>query len=169
MSSVSPFIARVTDRVQTRSVLQRTAYLERVRAAQSQHPQRSRHACSNLAHGFAAAPDTDKSLLLNPQPVPDIGIVSAYNDMLSAHQPLGDYPALLKDEIRKAGAVAQFAGGVPAMCDGVTQGTAGMELSLFSRDVIAQATAIALTLKPLKNSLFSKAGKVGEGLKTDLA
>ncbi len=145
MSSVSPAIARVTDRVQARSRQERTAYLERVRAAQSQQPQRSRHGCANLAHGFAAAPDTDKSLLLNPQLVPDIGIVSAYNDMLSAHQPLGEYPAILKDEIRKAGAVAQFAGGVPAMCDGVTQGTAGMELSLFSRDVIAQATAIALT------------------------
>ena len=145
MSSVSPTITRVTDRVQVRSIQERTAYLERVRAAQSQQPQRSRHGCANLAHGFASAPDTDKSLLLDLKPVPDIGIVSAYNDMLSAHQPFGEYPAILKDEIRKAGAVAQFAGGVPAMCDGVTQGTAGMELSLFSRDVIAQATAIALT------------------------
>ena len=94
---------------------------------------------------MAAAPDADKGILLDLQPVPNIGIVSAYNDMLSAHQPLGEYPAMLKDEIRRANAVAQFAGGVPAMCDGVTQGTPGMELSLFSRDVIAQATAIALT------------------------
>ena len=91
-----------------------------------------------------AAPEADKGMLLDLQPVPNIGIVSAYNDILSAHQPLGAYPAILKDEIRQAGAVGQFAGGVPAMCDGVTQGTPGMELSLFSRDVIAQATAIAL-------------------------
>ena len=145
MSSVSSVIARVTERVRDRSTQERTAYLERVRAAQSRQPQRSRHACANLAHGFAAAPDADKGMLFDLQPVPNVGIVSAYNDMLSAHQPLGEYPAMLKDEIRQAGAVAQFAGGVPAMCDGVTQGTPGMELSLFSRDVIAQATAIALT------------------------
>jgi phosphogluconate dehydratase len=145
MSSLSPIVAQVTERIRARSTSARSAYLERVRAARSQQPQRSQHACANLAHGMAAAPDADKGILLDLQPVPNIGIVSAYNDMLSAHQPLGAYPAMLKDEIRQANAVAQFAGGVPAMCDGVTQGTPGMELSLFSRDVIAQATAIALT------------------------
>ena len=144
MRAVSPVIAHVTERVRARSAKERAAYLEQIRAAQSRQPYRQRHVCSNLAHGFAAAPEADKLILLSVQPVPDIGIVSAYNDLLSAHQPLGEYPVLLKDEIRKAGAVAQFAGGVPAMCDGVTQGTPGMELSLFSRDVIAQATAIAL-------------------------
>ena len=145
MSAVSPVIVRVTERIRDRSTPERSAYLTRVRAAQSRQPQRSGHGCANLAHGFAAVPEADKGLLLELQPVPNIGIVSAYNDILSAHQPLGAYPAILKDEIRQAGAVGQFAGGVPAMCDGVTQGTSGMELSLFSRDVIAQATAIALT------------------------
>ena len=144
MSAVSPVIARVTERIRDRSTQERSAYLTRVCAAQSRQPQRSGH-CANRAHGFAAAPEANKGMLLDLQPVPNIGIVSAYNDILSAHQPLGAYPAILKDEIRQAGAVGQFAGGVPAMCDGVTQGTPGMELSLFSRDVIAQATAIALT------------------------
>jgi phosphogluconate dehydratase len=144
MRAVSAVIAHVTEGVRARSAKERAAYLEQIRAAQSRQPHRQHHVCSNLAHAFAAAPETDKFIMLSAQPVPDIGMVSAYNDMLSAHQPLGDYPVLLKDEIRKAGAVAQFAGGVPAMCDGVTQGTPGMELSLFSRDVIAQATAIAL-------------------------
>src|SRR5262245_29719658 len=145
MSAISSVIARVTERIRDRSRVERSAYLTRVRATQSRQPQRSGHACANLAHGFAAAPEADKGMLLDLQPVPNIGIVSAYNDILSAHQPLGAYPAILKDEIRQAGAIGQFAGGVPAMCDGVTQGTPGMELSLFSRDVIAQATAIALT------------------------
>jgi phosphogluconate dehydratase len=134
----------VTARVCARSAKERAAYLEQLRAAPSRQPHRQRHVCSNLAHAFAAAPEADKLIMLSVQLVPDIGIASAYNDMLSAHQPLGDYPVLLNDEIRKAGVVAQFAGGVPAMCDGVTQGTPGMELSLLSRDVIAQATAIAL-------------------------
>jgi len=99
--------------------------------------------CANLAHGVAAC-GTDEKDLLARQQVPNIAIVSAYNDMLSAHQPLERYPSLLKKEILRAGGVAQFAGGVPAMCDGVTQGRPGMELSLFSRDVVALATAVAL-------------------------
>jgi phosphogluconate dehydratase len=99
--------------------------------------------CANLAHGVAACGTEEKDLLAHQQ-VPNIAIVSAYNDMLSAHQPLDRYPALLKKEILRAGGVAQFAGGVPAMCDGVTQGRPGMELSLFSRDVVALATAVAL-------------------------
>src|SRR5262245_45251209 len=117
MSAVSPVIARVTERIRDRSTQERSPYLTRVRAAQSRQPQRSGHACANLAHGFAAASDADKGMLLDLQPVPNIGIVSAYNDILSAHQPLGAYPAILKDEIRQAGAVGQFAGGVPAMGD----------------------------------------------------
>ena len=99
--------------------------------------------CANLAHGVAACGAEEKDLLAR-QTVPNVAIVSAYNDMLSAHQPLERYPALLKKEILRAGGVAQFAGGVPAMCDGVTQGRPGMELSLFSRDVVALATAVAL-------------------------
>jgi phosphogluconate dehydratase len=100
--------------------------------------------CSNLAHGIAACGAGEKQALGAPA-TPNIGIVSAYNDMLSAHQPLETFPDVIRKAARAAGAVAQFAGGVPAMCDGVTQGTVGMELSLFSRDVIAQATAIALS------------------------
>src|SRR5260370_971318 len=99
--------------------------------------------CTNLAHGFAASDATDKEALKLMR-WPNVAIVSAYNDMLSAHQPLEPYPALIKRAARAAGAVAQFAGGVPAMCDGVTQGQHGMELSLFSRDVIAMATGVAL-------------------------
>src|SRR6266849_3847752 len=100
--------------------------------------------CTNLAHGFAASDATDKEALKLMR-WPNVAIVSAYNDMLSAHQPLERYPALIKRAAREAGATAQFAGGVPAMCDGVTQGQPGMELSLFSRDVIALSTAIALS------------------------
>ncbi|WP_372438683.1 dihydroxy-acid dehydratase domain-containing protein, partial [Pandoraea sputorum] len=98
----------------------------------------------NLAHGFAAMPANDK-LILREQRRPNVGIVTAYNDMLSAHQPYEQYPARLREAARKLGATAQVAGGVPAMCDGVTQGNAGMELSLFSREIIAMSTAIALS------------------------
>ena len=112
-------------------------------AAHHAGTERARHGCANLAHGFAAAgPDKDA---LRAKPWPNIAIVSAYNDMLSAHQPYERFPALIRAAAREAGAVAQFAGGVPAMCDGVTQGTDSMELSLFSRDVIAMATAVALS------------------------
>ena len=97
-----------------------------------------------MAHGYATLPGGDKLREVS-EPVPIIGIVSLYNDVLSAHQPLADYPTIIKAEVRKHAAIAQFAGGVPAMCDGVTQGQPGMELSLFSRDVIGMSTAIALT------------------------
>ncbi|MFD0803486.1 phosphogluconate dehydratase, partial [Streptomonospora algeriensis] len=107
-------------------------------------PARAGLGCTNLAHGFAACAPGDK-LALGHSAKPNIAIVSAYNDMLSAHQPLADYPAQLKEAVAQAGGVAQFAGGVPAMCDGITQGRAGMELSLFSRDVIAMATGVALS------------------------
>ena len=140
-------VAEVTEQIARRSRETRRAYLERIdrRIEQDQRDGRPRaHAgCANLAHGVAACGSEEKDLLAHQQ-VPNIAIVSAYNDMLSAHQPLDRYPALLKKEILRSGGVAQFAGGVPAMCDGVTQGRPGMELSLFSRDVVALATAVAL-------------------------
>ncbi|WP_046468758.1 phosphogluconate dehydratase [Allosalinactinospora lopnorensis] len=137
-------VAEVTERIAARSAESRTAYLARIRAAAAEGPARSGLGCTNLAHGFAACSVADK-LSLRESVKPNIAIVSAYNDMLSAHQPLESYPALLKKAVAGAGGVAQFAGGVPAMCDGITQGRAGMELSLFSRDVIAMATAVALS------------------------
>src|SRR5271163_363050 len=141
-------VAEVTDRIARRSRESRRAYLDLIdqRIDQEQREGRPRnHAgCANLAHGVAACGAEEKDLLARQQ-VPNIAIVSAYNDMLSAHQPLERYPTLLKKEILRAGGVAQFAGGVPAMCDGVTQGRAGMELSLFSREIIAMSTAVALS------------------------
>jgi len=139
-----PHIAAVTARIRERSGPTRRDYLTRMTAARSARTARGQLACTNLAHAIAAVDASDKQRLRGPA-WPNIGIVSAYNDMLSAHQPFERYPALIKLAAREAGAVAQFAGGVPAMCDGVTQGAPGMELSLFSRDVIAMATAIALT------------------------
>jgi dihydroxyacid dehydratase/phosphogluconate dehydratase len=138
-----PTLARVTDRIVRRSAGLRGAYLARIDAARLDAPARSRLGCGNLAHGFAAA-GADKPMLRGGRG-PNLAIVSAYNDMLSAHQPMEHYPALIRMAARNAGGAAQFAGGVPAMCDGVTQGRAGMELSLFSRDVIAMSTAIALS------------------------
>ncbi|MFK8015310.1 MAG: phosphogluconate dehydratase [Gammaproteobacteria bacterium] len=139
-----PEIDRVTDRIRERSAATRAAYLKRAELARRGKPQRGNLSCSNLAHGFAACGTSDKDTLAETQSI-NVGIVSAYNDMLSAHQPLEALPAQIKQAVATVGAVAQFAGGVPAMCDGVTQGQPGMELSLFSRDVIAQATAVALS------------------------
>ena len=127
-----------------RSAGTRDGYLRRMTAARKAGTARAQLACTNLAHAIAAAGGEEKQALRNSA-WPNIAIVSAYNDLLSAHQPLERFPALIKMAAREAGAVAQFAGGVPAMCDGVTQGMPGMELSLFSRDVIAMATAVALT------------------------
>ncbi len=138
-----PVVAEVTERIAARSAASREAYLSRIRAAAQVGPARGSLGCSNLAHGFAACAPADK-LELRGAAKPGIAIVSAYNDMLSAHQPLETFPALLKQAVSEAGGVAQFAGGVPAMCDGITQGRAGMQLSLFSRDVVALATAVAL-------------------------
>ncbi len=136
-------VREITERIRERSRESRADYLQRIRAARNDGTTRARHACTNLAHGFAASgPDKEA---LKRQPWPNLAIVSSYNDMLSAHQPYGGFPPLLKQAAREAGAIAQFAGGVPAMCDGVTQGTPGMELSLFSRDVIAMSTAVALS------------------------
>jgi phosphogluconate dehydratase len=140
-------VAEITDRIARRSRAPRRAYLDRIdrRIEQEQREGRPRmhSGCANLAHGVAACGAEEKDLLAH-QAVPNVAIVSAYNDMLSAHQPLERYPVLLKKEILRAGGVAQFAGGVPAMCDGITQGRPGMELALFSRDVVALSTAVAL-------------------------
>jgi phosphogluconate dehydratase len=139
-----PVTADVTHRIIARSREDRADYLERMEAARASGPGRGKLSCANWAHAFAALPGEDKQSLRNPM-APNVGIVSAYNDMLSAHQPLERFPDIIKAAAREVGATAQFAGGVPAMCDGVTQGQPGMELSLFSRDVIAMATAVALT------------------------
>jgi phosphogluconate dehydratase len=136
-------VREITERIRGRSMDGRADYLSRMDAACRRGSVRAGLSCTNLAHGFAASDATDKEALKLMR-WPNIAIVSAYNDMLSAHQPLERYPALIKRAARDAGAVAQFAGGVPAMCDGVTQGQPGMELSLFSRDVIAMATGVAL-------------------------
>lgn len=141
---VNATVAKVTERIKERSKPTRELYLERINAKASQGPKRSTLSCGNLAHGFAACGPSDKDNLTGDQ-VPNLGIITAYNDMLSAHQPFETYPALIKQAAREASGVAQVAGGVPAMCDGVTQGQAGMELSLFSRDVIAMAAAVGLS------------------------
>jgi phosphogluconate dehydratase len=137
-------IQDVTDRIAARSAPSRSAYLDRIEAARQQGVHRSVLSCGNLAHGFAACAPSDKAKLAGSR-TPNLGIVTSYNDMLSAHQPYGTYPDFIKAAAREIGATAQVAGGVPAMCDGVTQGQPGMDLSLFSRDVIAMATAIALS------------------------
>jgi phosphogluconate dehydratase len=139
-----PVTSEVTQRIAERSRESRADYLERMQAARHAGPGRAKLSCANWAHAFAAESDADKQRMRDPT-APNVAIVSAYNDMLSAHQPLERFPAIIKAAAREAGATAQYAGGVPAMCDGVTQGRPGMELSLFSRDVIAMATAVALT------------------------
>jgi phosphogluconate dehydratase len=145
-------VAVVTRRIQQRSEASRSAYLAQIAAAAQRKPGSDRLGCANVAHAFAAMPDADKARVTGidkfkvvAEKGPHIGIVNAYNDMLSAHAPLQFYPDLIKIEARRLGATAQVAGGVPAMCDGVTQGTPGMELSLFSRDAIAMATAVSLS------------------------
>lgn len=139
-----PVITETTERIRARSRDSRGEYLARLSEAKRQGPGRSQLSCGNLAHAFAAAPVGDK-LRLKSAGGRNLGIVTAYNDMLSAHQPFESYPDLIKAAAREIGATAQVAGGVPAMCDGVTQGQPGMELSLFSRDVIALSTAVALS------------------------
>jgi phosphogluconate dehydratase len=139
-----PVLEAVTERIRERSGPTRRAYLDRIEAAASRDRGADRMGCANVAHAFAALPQDDK-LRVVVERAPNIAIVNSYNDMLSAHAPLGAFPAIIKDEARRHGATAQVASGVPAMCDGVTQGTAGMELSLFSRDVIAMATAVGLS------------------------
>lgn len=136
-------LAKVTDRIIARSAEARSRYLERMAQAASEGPRRAHLTCGNQAHAYAAM-GADKDALVAER-APNLGIITAYNDMLSAHQPFATYPDVIKEAARAAGATAQVAGGVPAMCDGVTQGQVGMELSLFSRDVIALATGVALS------------------------
>ncbi|MEM8656712.1 MAG: phosphogluconate dehydratase [Pseudomonadota bacterium] len=138
-------VARVTTAIETRSTETRAAYLDRMARARDEGPRRAHLSCGNQAHAYAAMGE-DKAALLETS-AGNIGIVTAYNDMLSAHQPFETYPEIIKRAAREAGGTAQVAGGVPAMCDGVTQGQDGMELSLFSRDVIAMAAGVALSHK----------------------
>jgi phosphogluconate dehydratase len=142
--TLHPTLEKVTQKIISRSRQSRAVYLERLELMRQQQVRRTGLSCTNLAHGFAAFENHDK-LVLKALRRPNLAIVSAYNDMLSAHQPFQHFPAIIKQAVREQGAVAQFAGATPAMCDGVTQGQPGMELSLFSRDVIAMATAIALS------------------------
>ncbi|MFT2796223.1 phosphogluconate dehydratase [Serratia sp. N21D137] len=150
---INSTLARVTQRIIERSKESRAAYLARISAARTQTVHRSQLACGNLAHGFAACQPDDKAALKN-MVRSDIAIITAYNDMLSAHQPYESYPQRLKQALHSVGAVGQVAGGVPAMCDGVTQGQDGMELSLMSRDVIAMSAAIGLSHNMFDGALF---------------
>ncbi|MEO6717157.1 MAG: phosphogluconate dehydratase [Novosphingobium sp.] len=143
MNRLHPAIERVTQRIIEKSRETRRAYLELMDREGERHGSRSALSCSNLAHGFAAA-EGDKSAIASAR-APNLAIVTSYNDMLSAHQPYGRYPEAMKLYAREVGATAQVAGGVPAMCDGVTQGQDGMELSLLSRDIIAMSTAVAMS------------------------
>lgn len=152
---MNSIIQEVTDRIIERSRHTRQAYLDKIEKARRQGPHRGALSCGNLAHGFAACNASDKAELRSMTKA-NIAIVSAYNDMLSAHQPYESYPAIIKKAAEDVGSVAQFAGGVPAMCDGVTQGNAGMDLSLMSRDVIAMSTAVALS-----HNMFDSAMMLG--------
>jgi phosphogluconate dehydratase len=151
--SLHPVVAEVTERLRERSRDSRAAYLQRINDAIIDGPHRARLSCGNLAHGFAACNASDKAALREGH-TPNLAIVTAYNDMLSAHQPYERYPEFIREVARQSGFTAQVAGGVPAMCDGVTQGRAGMELSLFSRDLIAMTTAIALSHDMFDGALY---------------
>ena len=146
-------LAAVTARIEQRSAQTRQAYLDVLAKAKKPGPYRGGMGCANAAHAYAAMPANDK-LVLRQERQPNVGIITAYNDMLSAHQPYEHYPEKIRTAARAAGATAQVAGGVPAMCDGVTQGEDGMELSLFSRDVIALATAVGLSHNVFDAALF---------------
>ena len=147
-----PTLARVTDRIRQRSATSRATYLERIAKSAQSGPARAHISCGNQAHAYAAMSE-DKAALVATR-APNLAVVTAYNDMLSAHQPYEHYPELIRATARKVGATAQVAGGVPAMCDGVTQGQAGMQLSLFSRDVIAMAAGVALSHNVFDAALF---------------
>lgn len=153
MPELHATITAVTDKIRERSADTRSQYLRRIDAAIEHGPVRKSLSCTNQAHAFAAFPELDKSILIEMRK-PSIAIISAYNDMLSAHQPLERYPEIIKQAAREVNAVAQFAGGVPAMCDGVTQGQTGMEISLFSRDTIALSAAVALAHNTFDAALF---------------
>ncbi|WP_113912410.1 phosphogluconate dehydratase [Roseovarius dicentrarchi] len=151
--TLNPVLERVTDNIIARSEQTRGAYLQRMEAARSKGPSRAHLSCSGQAHAYAAADPGDKAALATTD-AGNLAIVTAYNDMLSAHQPFNRFPELIRDAVRSAGGTAQVAGGVPAMCDGVTQGEAGMELSLFSRDVIALAASVALSHDTFDAAVF---------------
>ena len=144
MTTLHSTVREVTERIRTRSRSLRGAYLQELAETRDRDRGSDRMGCANVAHAVAGIPASDKFRVVSER-APNIAIVTAYNDMLSAHAPYQGYPDIVKHEARRLGATAQVAGGVPAMCDGVTQGTPGMELSLFSRDVIAMGTAVALT------------------------
>ncbi len=148
-----PTLAAVTTRIEQRSVPTRQAYLDVLAQAKKPGPYRGGMGCANAAHAYAAMPANDK-LVLRQERQPNVGVITAYNDMLSAHQPYEHYPEKIRMAARAVGATAQVAGGVPAMCDGVTQGEDGMELSLFSRDVIALASAVGLSHNVFDAALF---------------
>ena len=152
MPNLHPELERITERVVSRSETTRASYLAKINRAAEDGPRRAHLSCSNQAHAYAGAGE-DQSALATGR-APNIGIVTAYNDMLSAHQPYGTYPDLIRRVAREEGATAQVAGGVPAMCDGVTQGEPGMELSLFSRDVIALAAGVALSHNTFDAALY---------------
>ncbi|MEQ9564386.1 MAG: phosphogluconate dehydratase, partial [Pseudomonadales bacterium] len=161
---MNPVVEAVTQELVERSAATRQTYLDRMRYSMEQTPPKRKLSCGNLAHAFAANSDAEKTTIADQVYAPSIasdrlnstnlGIVTSYNDMLSAHQPLKDYPDKIKEAALALGSTAQVAGGVPAMCDGVTQGHEGMELSLFSRDVIALATAISLSHNMFDGNLF---------------
>ncbi len=151
--NVQARIGEVTERIRKRSEAGRRQYLDRIGAAAERKPHRTRMSCSNLAHGVAGCATDDKAML-SGDVGPNIGIITAYNDMLSAHQPYERFPEIIRAAARAAGGAAQVAGGVPAMCDGVTQGNEGMELSLFSRDTIAMAAGIGLSHDMYDAALF---------------
>ncbi|SDR36012.1 6-phosphogluconate dehydratase [Rhizobiales bacterium GAS113] len=152
-ASINARIGEVTERIARRSHGSRSRYLDRIAAAAAAKPHRQRLGCANQAHGFAACALGDKAALRSGEGA-NLAIITAYNDMLSAHQPYERFPDLIRAAAREAGGVAQVAGGVPAMCDGITQGEAGMELSLFSRDVIALSTAVGLSHQTFDAAVF---------------
>jgi phosphogluconate dehydratase len=151
--SVHPVIAAVTERIAQRSRELRSAYVAAMQRTLTESPPKRRHSCGNLAHAWAACSAQDKETIRLMQSA-HIGIITAYNDMLSAHQPYETYPAFIKAVARSMGSTAQVAGGVPAMCDGVTQGLPGMELSLFSREVVAMAAAVGMSHNMFDGNLF---------------
>ena len=142
--TLHPTVAAVTARIVEKSRATRADYIRRMDAARDSGTGRAKLSCANWAHAFAGQTIADKLTAMDGSK-PNLGIVTAYNDMLSAHQPFERFPGVVREAVRQVGATAQVAGGTPAMCDGVTQGRPGMELSLFSRDVIAMSTAIALS------------------------
>ena len=154
MVTLHPKLAEITHRIIERSRPTREAYLKRIHAHKQQgRVARDQLGCSNLAHGYASMPKSIKIEMLKHE-VPNLGMITAYNDMVSAHQPFAQFPNWIKEEAQKHGATAQVAGGTPAMCDGITQGYEGMELSLFSRDVIAMSTAVGLSHQMFDGALF---------------